>query len=295
MKHILILFTLLLGFTFAQDIRVDGSSTVYPITLAMAEEFNIDNPEYNISVAFSGTGGGFKKFCAGETDISNASRPIKDSELEECAAAGIDIIEIPVAYDALTVVVNPANDWAQCMTVDELNLLWGPDSTITTWSEIRADWPAEEIELYAPGVDSGTFDYFTEAINGESGASRTDFFPSEDDTVLVQGVEGNANAMGYFGYAYYVEEGEALKALEIDGGEGCVMPSNENIENGTYTPLSRPLFIYVSKQAADENEGVAAFVEYFLSADNREIISDTGYAALPDEQYQSSMDEFTNR
>ena len=295
MKHILILFTLLLGFTFAQDIRVDGSSTVYPITLAMAEEFNIDNPEYNISVAFSGTGGGFKKFCAGETDISNASRPIKDSELEECAAAGVDIIEIPVAYDALTVVVNPANDWAQCMTVDELNLLWGPDSTITTWSEIRADWPAEEIELYAPGVDSGTFDYFTEAINGESGATRTDFFPSEDDTVLVQGVEGNANAMGYFGYAYYVEEGEALKALEIDGGEGCVMPSNENIENGTYTPLSRPLFIYVSKQAADENEGVAAFVEYFLSADNREIISDTGYAALPDEQYQSSMDEFTNR
>lgn len=295
MKHILILFTLLLGFTFAQDIRVDGSSTVYPITLAMAEEFNIDNPEYNISVAFSGTGGGFKKFCAGETDISNASRPIKDSELEECAAAGVDIIEIPVAYDALTVVVNPANDWAQCMTVDELNLLWGPDSTITNWSEIRADWPAEEIELYAPGVDSGTFDYFTEAINGESGATRTDFFPSEDDTVLVQGVEGNANAMGYFGYAYYVEEGEALKALEIDGGEGCVMPSNENIENGTYTPLSRPLFIYVSKQAADENEGVAAFVEYFLSADNREIISDTGYAALPDEQYQSSMDEFTNR
>ena len=278
-----------LGSALAQDVLIDGSSTVYPITLSMAEEFNIENPDYNVSVAFSGTGGGFEKFCAGETQVSNASRPIKDEEAEACAAAGIEFVEVPVAYDALTVVVNPENDWAQCMTVEELNTLWGPESTVASWNEIREDWPAEAIELYAPGVDSGTFDYFTEAVNGEGGSSRTDFFPSEDDTVLVQGVEGNANAMGYFGFAYYLEEGQKLKALEIDGGNGCVAPSAEAVEDGTYAPLSRPLFVYISKTAAQENPAVAEFVNFYLDEANRELISDTGYVLLEDEMYAESQ------
>lgn len=281
---------LMLGAAFAQ-VTIDGSSTVYPITLSIAEEFNIENPDYSVSVAFSGTGGGFEKFCAGETQISDASRPIKDSEAEACAAAGIEFVEVPVAYDALTVVVNPENDWATCMTVDELNMIWQPESGVTMWSDVRSNWPAEEIILYAPGVDSGTFDYFTEAINGEGGVSRSDFFPSEDDTVLVQGVEGDTSAMGYFGFAYYLEEGQKLKALEIDNGDGCVAPSAEAVEDGTYAPLSRPLFIYVSKNAMADNEAVAAFVDFYLDEANRELIADTGYVVLEDAMYEEAMME----
>lgn len=281
---------LLLSSAFAQSVEIDGSSTVYPISLSIAEEFNIEFPEYAVSVAFSGTGGGFEKFCAGETQVSNASRPIKDEEAQACADAGIEFVEVPVAYDALTVVVNPENNWANCMTTEELNTLWMPESSVTMWSDIRSDWPEQEIVLYAPGVDSGTFDYFTEAINGDGGVSRSDFFPSEDDTVLVQGVEGDTNAMGYFGYAYFLEEGSALKAVEIDSGDGCVAPSAETVEDSTYTPLSRPLFIYVSQNAYAENEAVSAFVDFYLDETNREFISDTGYIALEDSMYQESVD-----
>jgi phosphate transport system substrate-binding protein len=282
-----------LGSAFAQ-ITIDGSSTVYPIVLAVAEEFNIDNPEAQISVAFSGTGGGFTKFCAGETQVSNASRPIKQEEADACAAAGIEFVEIPVALDALSVVVNPENDWATCVTIDQLKSLWQPEPTANTWADLEASWPAEQIVLYGPGTDSGTFDYFTEAVVGEAGSSRSDFFPSEDDVVLVQGVEGDVNALGYFGFAYYLEEGERLKALEIDGGEGCIAPSAETVNDGTY-PLARPLYVYVNKAAADENPDLAGFIEYILSEDARELIADTGYVLLPEEQYGEALTAFQSR
>ncbi|MGL4609508.1 MAG: PstS family phosphate ABC transporter substrate-binding protein [Trueperaceae bacterium] len=294
MKKILILLALLVPSVFAQEILIDGSSTVYPITLAVAEEFNIDNPDSPATVAFSGTGGGFEKFCAGEIVMNNASRPIKQEEADACAANGIEFIEVEVALDALTVVVNPENDWAQCVTMDQLKGMWQPEPTINNWSDVNPDYPAEPIVLYGPGVDSGTFDYFTEAVVGEAGSSRSDFFPSEDDTVLVQGVEGDANALGYFGFAYYLEEGEKLKGLEIDGGEGCVAPTAENVNNDTY-PLSRPLFIYVSKPALAENPGLVSFVDFYLSDDAKELISDTGYVLLTDEMYEAERGEFEAR
>jgi phosphate transport system substrate-binding protein len=296
MKRLLFAVALFAGFALAQDeVRVDGSSTVYPISLAVAEEFSIENPDAYVSVAFSGTGGGFSKFCAGETQVSDASRIIKPSEIDRCAAAGIDFVEIPVAFDALTVVVHPENDWATCMTVAELNAMWAPDSTATLWSDIRDGWPDEEMVLYAPGVDSGTFDYFTEAINGDGGLSRTDFFPSEDDNVLVAGVEGDVHALGYFGYAYYLEEGDRLNAVHIDGGDGCIEPSTATIESGTYAPLARPLFIYVSVPAADDNTVVQDFVEFYLSEDAREFIADTGYALLDDAAYEIALERFHAR
>ncbi len=298
MKKFLLLLALILGSAAVQaqpPVRIDGSSTVYPVSLAIAEEFSIENPDANVSVAFSGTGGGFKKFCAGETQISDASRVIKPSEIEACAATGIEFIEIPVAFDALTVVVNKENSWASCMTVDELNLLWRPDSPVTKWSDIRPDWPDEEVVLYGPGVDSGTFDYFTEVVVGESGSVRTDFFPSEDDNVLIQGVESDPYALGYFGFAYYLEEGERLDAVAIDNGNGCVEPSTEAIESGSYTPLARPLFIYVSKQAADSNPMVQEFIEFYLSEGAREFIADTGYALLEPEAYKLALERFDNR
>jgi phosphate transport system substrate-binding protein len=283
--------TLLVSFfssAFAQ-ITIDGSSTVYPITLAVAEEFNIDNPDAQISVAFSGTGGGFKKFCAGETQINNASRPIKEEEAALCAEAGIEFTEFQVAIDGLTVVVNPENDWATCVTAEQLKSLWQPEPTASTWADLNPDWPADTISLYGPGTDSGTFDYFTEAIVGEAGSSRSDYFPSEDDTTLVQGVEGDKNALGYFGFAYYLEEGSKLKALEIDGGNGCVAPTAETVADGSYAPLSRPLFIYVSNNAMTENPNLVSFVEYFLSEDAREFISDTGYVVMPEDVYAAEL------
>ncbi|UCH26790.1 MAG: PstS family phosphate ABC transporter substrate-binding protein [Trueperaceae bacterium] len=297
MKYALVLLILFLcvASAHAQEIRIDGSSTVYPITLSVAEDFSIENPAVDVSVAFSGTGGGFKKFCAGETQISDASRIVKGSELEECAENGIDVIEIPVAFDALTVVVNPENDWATCMTVDELNSLWQPESSVVTWRDIRPEWPDEEITLFAPGVDSGTFDYFTEAIVGEGGSSRTDFFPSEDDTVLVQGVEGDINGLAYFGFAYFIEEGQALRSVAIDDGNGCVEPSTANIENGSYAPLARPLFIYVSAGAADDDEAIQEFVEFYLSEDARPFIAETGYALLDSVAYALALERFNDR
>ncbi|AEB11343.1 PstS family phosphate ABC transporter substrate-binding protein [Marinithermus hydrothermalis] len=277
------------------DIRVDGSSTVYPITLAIAEEFAIENPKARVTVAFSGTGGGFKKFCAGETDINDASRPIKQSEIEMCRENGVEFIEIPVAFDGVTVVVNRENTFAECLSVEELRRIWEPNSTVRYWSDVRPEWPKEEIVLYGPGTDSGTFDYFTEAVVGETGAIRTDYFPSEDDNVLVAGVEGSPYAMGFFGYAYYVEEADRLNAIAIDNGQGCVAPTEETINNGTYAPLSRPLFIYVRKDALGHNPLLVEFVRFYLSEDAREFIADTGYVPLPDEAYELALERFEQR
>ena len=276
------------------SIAIDGSSTVYPISLAMAEEFFIENPDVEVSVGFSGSGAGFTKLCAGEIDIADASRVIKQSELDACAANGIEVIELPVAADALTVVVNSGNDWAQCMSIDELNALWGPDSTVSTWNQIRPEWPDAPVALFGPGTDSGTFDYFTEAVNGESGATRTDFFPSEDDNILVQGVQSDVNALGYFGFAYYAENSSRIKALAIDGGNGCVEPSVATIETNQYTPLSRPLFIYVNVDSA-LNSAVSQFVEFYLDAANRDYIAETGYATYADDIYQATLERFEAR
>ena len=288
------LLALLSAVALGQEIRIDGSSTVYPITLAVAEEFSIEYPDANVSVAFSGTGGGFKKFCVGEAQVTNASRIVKTSEWEFCETNGVEFIEIPVAFDALTVAVNKENDWATCMSVEELNMIWRPGSTVNTWSEIRPEWPNQEIVLYAPGVDSGTFDYFTDEINGESGAVRTDCFASEDDNVLVQGIEQDVNALGFFGYAYYLEEADKLNAVHIDGGEGCVEPSTTTIEGGIYTPLARPLFIYVSKNATESHPYLQTFVEFYLSYEAREFIADTGYALLDEEAYELSLQRFNS-
>lgn len=273
----------------AGEIRIDGSSTVYPITEAMAEEFRTVNSDVRITVGVSGTGGGFTRFCNGETEISNASRPIKQSEIDACAANGIEYIELPVAYDALTVVVNSGNTWASSMTVEELNALWAPDSTISRWNQIRSSWPNQPITLYGPGTDSGTFDYFTEAINGDGGASRSDFTASEDDNVLVQGVAGDVNALGYFGFAYYEENQGRLNAVEIDGGDGPVAPSREAVETNTYTPLSRPLFIYVTEEAAQRPE-VREFVAFYLSSP--QLVDEVGYVRLPERAYGLALGHF---
>ena len=255
------------------DINIDGSSTVFPITEAMAEEFGYaTGGNVRITVGVSGTGGGFKKFCAGETVISDASRPIKQSEVDLCAENGIEYIELPVAIDGLSVMVNPNNDFVECMTVDELHTIWRPEAeeVITKWNQVRPEWPDRDMGLYAPGVDSGTFDYFTETVNGESQASRADFLPSEDDNVLVTGIAGDRGALGYFGYAYYAENADRLKLVAIDGGDGCVLPTEETINNGSYSPLSRPLFIYVSADALNQPHA-KAFIEYYLDAGNREL------------------------
>jgi phosphate transport system substrate-binding protein len=268
------------------DILIDGSSTVFPVSEAMAEEFMAANSNVRITVGTSGTGGGFEKFCGGETAVSNASRAIKEEEVAKCQEAGIEYVEIPVATDALTVVVNPENDWATCLTVEELNKVWAPEAqgTVTNWNQIRPDFPDAPLALYGPGTDSGTFDYFTDEINGEEGASRGDYTASEDDNVLVQGVEGDKNALGYFGYAYYIENEGRLKAVEIDGGSGCIAPSEENVLAGTYTPLSRSLFIYVNKKELERPE-VKAFIQFYTDPANKEFVAETGYVPLDDAKY----------
>jgi phosphate transport system substrate-binding protein len=263
-------------------IKIDGSSTVFPITEAMAEEFMKINRDINVTVGISGTGGGFSKFCAGETDISNASRPIKQSEIDKCKAAGIEYIELPVAFDALTVVVNPRNNWVSSLTTAELKKIWEPGSTVNNWSQVRSGFPNRTMRLYGAGTDSGTFDYFTEAINGKAGDSRSDYTASEDDNVLVQGVSQDEDALGYFGFAYYEENRNRLKAVAIDSGNGPVAPSRANVENNTYTPLSRPIFIYVSERAAQRPE-VRQFVSFYLS--NPQLVDEVGYIRLPQEGY----------
>jgi phosphate transport system substrate-binding protein len=273
------------------SIEVDGSSTVGPLVQAAAETFQQENPDVKVTVGISGTGGGFERFCAGETDISNASRPIKeDEEAPLCADNGVEYVELQVAVDAITVVTNKENDFATCLTVDQLHTMWAPEAEgkIDNWNQIDPSFPDEELELSGPGTDSGTFDYFTGEINGEEGASRADYNASEDDNVIVTAVEGAPGALGYFGYTYYEQNQDKLNAAEIDGGSGCVAPSAESAQDGTYTPLSRPLFIYVKKESLARPE-VAAFVQYILD-DNAEITEAALFIPPHEEDLQTSKD-----
>jgi phosphate transport system substrate-binding protein len=274
------------------EIRIDGSSTVYPITEAVAEEFRVEQPRVKVTIGVSGTGGGFKKFCRAETDISDASRPIKDKEKVICSEAGIEWLELPVAYDGMAVLANPENDWLESITVEELKKIWEPaaQESVTKWNQVNPDWPDKEIRLFGPGVASGTFDYFTEAIVGESGSSRGDYTASEDDNVLVQGIAGDKYALGFFGLAYYEENKDKLRLVAVDGGNGPVLPSAETVEDGTYAPLSRPIFIYVSSTAAERPE-VVEFVHFYLATAG-ELVSDVGYISLPADMYSAKAEAF---
>lgn len=271
-------------------IKIDGSSTVYLITEAVAEEFQKSYPNVRVTVGISGTGGGFKKFCANEIDINDASRPIKQKEIDSCKDNGVEFIEIPVAIDGLSVVVNKDNNWVECITVSELREIWKPESKIKKWSQIRDGWPDKEIYLVGPDTDSGTFDYFTEVIVGKEKESRSDYTASADDNVLVQAISGEKYSLGYFGYAYYLENKDKLKALSIDdekdeNGKGCIMPTYETIRKGTYQPLSRPLFIYINKKSAERKE-VQEFIKYYISEKSRALIQDVGYIPLTDKAYE---------
>jgi len=277
------------GAAFGQaKITIDGSSTVYPITEAVAEEFQKETKgQVQVTVGISGTGGGFKKFVRGETDISNASRPILQKEIDEAKKNGIEYIELPIAFDALTVMVNPSNDWIKQFTVAELKAIWAPEAEgkVTRWNQVNPAWPDAPLKLYGAGPDSGTFDYFTEAINGKSKASRKDYTPSEDDNVLVQGIANDRNATGYFGLAYYMENKDKLKAVAIVNKEGkAVLPSEETVKSGEYNPLARPIFIYVNKKSLEKPE-VKRFVDYYL-ANAAELVSEVKYVPLPDSAYQ---------
>lgn len=264
------------------EVRIDGSSTVFPISQAVAEEFQAIQPEVKVVVGTSGTGGGFKKFIGGETDINDASRPIKDSEVKACAENGIEFIELKIAIDGLSVVVHPENDWCEAMTTAQLKSLWEPGSKISRWNQIDPSWPDEEIKLYGPDKDSGTFDYFTEEICGEGGATRTEYTPSTDDNVLVTGVSGDKYALGYFGYAYYAENSDKVRALGIADGDDvslAVSPDPETIEGGSYKPLSRPLFLYINRKSLAKPQ-VAEFLRYYLSETGQKLVSDVGYVKL---------------
>ena len=270
-------------------IEADGSSTVGPYTTAAAEKFQGEQPDVQITVGVSGTGGGFERFCRGETDISNASRPIKDEEAKLCKDGGIDFVEFQVANDALTVVVNKDNDWVTCLTTAQLKQIWGPGSKVDNWQDVDASYPDEKLSLFGPGTDSGTFDYFTGEINGEEGASRSDYAASEDDNTTVTGVSGEQGGLGYFGFSYFEENQDTLTALEIDGGDGCVAPSVETAQNGTYKPLSRPLFIYVKQESLSRPE-VEAFLRYTL--DNEQAIAEASqFVPLTDEQIAKANDD----
>ncbi|MGE0587833.1 MAG: PstS family phosphate ABC transporter substrate-binding protein [Cyclobacteriaceae bacterium] len=274
------------------EVKIDGSSTVYPITEAIAEEYRIEQPQVKVTVGVSGTGGGFKKFGRGETDINDASRQIKEQEAAACKENGIDYIEFTIAYDGLAVLVNKENTWVDHFTVEELKKIWEPtaQSTVTKWSQIREGWPDEQFNLYGPGVASGTYDYFTEAIVGESGSSRGDYTASEDDNVLVQGISGDVNSIGFFGLAYYEENKDKLKLVGVDNGSGPVIPNTQTVKEGTYAPLSRPVFIYVNDVALKRPE-VVSFVNFYLE-NAPVLVPDVGYIALPQEEYQKSMTSF---
>ena len=275
-------------------IKIDGSSTVFPISEAVAEEFQIARRgKVRVTVGISGTGGGFKKFCRGETDISDASRPISTSEMEACAKAGIEYIELPVAYDALTVAVNPKNTWVDTITVAELKKMWEPaaQGKVTTWKQVNPKWPAQPLKLFGPGADSGTFDYFTEATVGKSKSSRGDFTASEDDNVLVQGVESDVNALAYFGYAYYAPNASKMKALRVVNSKGqAVGPSPQGVLDGSYEPLSRPIFIYVSKASAQRPE-VKEFVEFYLQK-GAPLVEEVKYVPLAEKSYATALRNF---
>lgn len=274
-------------------VHIDGSSTVYPITEAVAEEFQkAKKGKVKVTVGISGTGGGFKKFTRGDTDISNASRPITSKEMDEASKNGIQYIELPIAFDALTVMVNPKNDWVTEMTVEDLKKIWSPDSQgkVTRWNHVRPEWPDRPITLYGPGADSGTFEYFTEATVGKARASRTDFTASEDDNVLVQGISQDINALGYFGYAYYVANKNRLKAVAIVNPKTGkpVPPSEQTVIDGTYQPLSRPIFIYVSRKSLEQRPEVREFAEFYLK-NAAEMAKEVKYVPLPDDAYVKGL------
>jgi phosphate transport system substrate-binding protein len=300
-SFITIIALLIAETTYAQIIKIDGSSTVYPITEAVAEEFQkAEKGKVKVTVGISGTGGGFKKFGAGETDISDASRPIKPSEVELCKKNGIEYIELPVAYDGLAVMVNPKNNWVNHLTVKELKRIWEPEAQgkVTKWNQVRPNWPDKEIHLFGPGVDSGTYDYFTEAIVGKEHASRGDYTASEDDNVLVQGIATDGLALGFFGVAYYENNKGRLKLVPVDdeneaNGKGPMLPTYENIVKGSYQPLARPIFIYVNKKSADKPE-VKRFVEFYMKNGGK-LAKEVGYIALPDKAYELALKRFEKR
>jgi phosphate transport system substrate-binding protein len=279
-------------------IQVDGSSTVFPISEAVAEEFK-NASGVNVTVGLSGTGGGFQKFCRGETDINDASRPVRPAEIEACQKGGVDFIELPIAYDGIAIVVNPKNTWAATITVDELKRLWAPEAQgkITRWNQLRAAWPDREIRLFGAGVDSGTYDYFTEAIVGKEGASRGDFTSSEDDNVLVQGIAGDELALGFMPLAYVEQNTTRVKAVPVDDGKsdnggGPILPSSRTVRDGTYQPLSRPLFIYVARKSVERPEVQTFVASYFDSGD---LISEVGYVELTPQLYELARKHFTDR
>jgi phosphate transport system substrate-binding protein len=273
-------------------IKIDGSSTVYPITEAVAEEFRVVQPKVNVTVGVSGTGGGFKKFMRAETDINNASRPIKAKEAKACQEIGVGFQELSVAYDGLAVLVNPENDWVDYLTVEELNKIWVPEAqgTVMYWDEVREGWPHVELNLYGPGVASGTYDYFAEVVCGKKVGTRGDYTASEDDHVLVQGIATDKNALGFFGLAYYEENKDKLRLVGVDNGNGVVLPSLETVGNGTYAPLSRPIFIYVSSVAVEKAE-VKEFVSFYLESASS-LVTEVGYIPLPDAEYAKEIEKF---
>lgn len=276
------------------NVQIDGSSTVYPITEAIAEEFRAEQPEVRVTVGVSGTGGGFKKFGRGEIDINDASREIKEDEVAAAKENNIEYVGLSVAFDGLAVLANTENDWIEDITVEELKKIWEPaaQGNILKWNQVRPEWPNEEIHLYGPGVASGTYDYFTEAVVGESGASRGDYTASEDDNVLVQGITNDKNALGFFGLAYYEENQQKLKLIGVDNGNGAVFPSFETVKEGEYAPLSRPVFIYVSSKAV-KNPAVVAFVNFYLET-AAELVQDVGYIALTEAEYQEQIEKFAS-
>ena len=280
------------------NVKVDGSSTVYPITEAVAEEFRSVEPGVNVTVGVSGTGGGFKKFMRGEIDINDASRPIKSKEADACAEIGIDFVELSVAYDGLAVLVNPENDWVDYFTVEELEKIWSPDAQgkVMYWNQVREGWPNEELRLFGPGTASGTYDYFAEAICGKKVGTRGDYTASEDDHVLVQGIATDKNALGFFGLAYYEENKDKLRLVGVDNGNGVVIPTMETVSNGTYAPLSRPIFIYVSSEAAKKEE-VNTFVNFYLGS-APSLVTEVGYIPLLEKEYTEQSrkyNEFTSK
>jgi phosphate transport system substrate-binding protein len=268
-------------------VSMDGSSTVYPIAEAISEEFQLENPRVMVIPGRSGTGGGFERFCRGETDISTASRQILESEAIECELQGVRYLELPVAFDGLSVIVSRQNEFVECLTVEELGRIWRPGSRVRTWRDVRPEFPGAELQLFGPGTDSGTYDTFTQAIVGEVGASRTDFQASEDDNMLVQGISGDRYALGFFGYAYLAGNRERLNVVAVDGGMGCVNPSQETILDGTYTPLSRPLYLYV-KLSSLKKEGLRNFLDYFM-VHARELIPPTGFVPVSEGRYRDNL------
>ncbi|AFZ52675.1 PstS family phosphate ABC transporter substrate-binding protein [Cyanobacterium aponinum AL20118] len=277
-----------------QTILIDGSSTVYPVTEAIASNFNQkENAPVEVKVGLSGSIGGFEKFCQGETDINNASVPIPQRFMEECKKNNIAYIELPIAFDALTVVIHPSNDWANTMTVEELKTLWQPsaENKIENWSQINSQWPDKTVNLFGPGRDSGTFEFFTSAIVGAEDSSRNDYVFSENDEALVQGVIQDPNALGYFGFAYYKQHQDKLKAVAIDNGNGGILPSDETIKNNTYRPLTRPLFIYINAKKAQENPALQKFVKFYL-AEAQNVVETVGYLPLPESAYNLALIHF---